>query len=595
MSAGAVPLSTVPAFGPSDANLSTAVGHLRASFPSEVEALLSGRYGCWLGSGISFARFPGLKSLVRDLLKEIYPKCDFTNATCPWRTCFQHILELIHIELDASRTTVPPDTWGDIDLILGQLVDRYSDVLEESVTVAGTRISLSWDILHLDQIYGNDGVDPDAEHILLAVLSAEGVFKELVTTNWDGLIEKAHSICCNGNGHALSVVVEACDIAGSRDAATRLTKVHGCACRCVHDPSKQSLMVATRSDIQNWKESHERQPLRDLVRTIVRERPALFIGLSAQDWNLQCEILGACKEAVGPLPDISKVLFAEPELRQPQRTVINHMLGAEAYAKDSQSIESGATLKLYSKPLLGALLIISLRRKLDVICAAGTAELGGKWQRFVEQSISDLDTLICSHFDSLAESTDNNALWRQLANTLPAFVARCNRLFLKYELPATEGEYYPLCPESVQELSARFGAEERPSLTWFVFTVASLYNGLSRGLWSILSAVGKEGTYGQFELEVCGKQIAIFIVPDSDTGKAKLANRKFIDDIGGRSAAILYVTGRRFTSGSHSPTHVLPYASPPHGPAEIWIQELAELHPHPDSLLDALKYELLRV
>lgn len=595
MSVGAASTTTTSSFGPSNANLSTAVAHLRARFPHELEALLNGRYACWLGSGISFERFPGLKSLVQDLLEKIHSKCDFANSACPWKSCLVHILQLVHVAWDGSRETAPPDKWPDIDNILAQLVDRYSDVLEEPVNVAGTQYSLSWDILHLDTLYGDDGVEPDAEHVLIAVLLAEGVFKELVTTNWDGLIEKAHGISCNGNGHDLSVVVEPRDIVGSRDTSSRLTKVHGCACRCVHDSTKKTLMVATSRDIQNWKESHERQPIRDLVRTIIRERPAIFIGLSAQDWNLQCEILGACKEAVGPLPDISKVLFAEPELKRPQRTVITHMLGDEAYAKDPQSIESGATLRLYSKPLLGALYVISLRRKLDLICTASSAELGGQWEPFVSQAISSLDGLICGHFDALAVPADDNALWRQLADTLPAFVARCNRLFLKYDIPAENKEYYPLCAESVQELSIRLSREESPSLTWFVFTVASIYDGLHRGLWAIRTAVGKDGSYGQFELVVSGRQIAVFIVPDSGTGKAKLAARNFIDYAGGRSAAILYATGRRPNTASHSPSHALPYTSPPNEPAEIWIQDLAATHPHPDSLLDALKHELLCV
>jgi hypothetical protein len=495
--------------------------------------------------------------------------------------------------MDDTRTGTAPSLWPDIAEIARRLVDRYSDVLDQQVN-DGTKVhSMTWDVLQLDQIYGSDTIDPDADHQLLAVLLAEGAFEELVTTNWDGLVEKAHALSCDGSAKQLSIVIEPADIAGSREVRSRLTKVHGCACLCLLDPAKRSLMVATRRELQNWERGHDREPIRELVRTILRERPAIFVGLSVQDWNLQGEILSACKDLVGPLPDVSKVLFAEPELRQAQRTVISHMIGDAAYEADRGAIERQATLGLYSKPLLGSLYVIALRRKLDLIVTAGVGDLTAKWQTFVQQSIGALEQEVCSRFDSLASPSDDSELWRQLARQLPQFVSRFVRLFLKYDIPANHDGYYPLCPESAAELSLRLEREEQPSLTWLMLVIASIHQGKLRALWDVHSATGKSGVFGQFEVQISGRRIAIFVVADSGTGRAKLSMRNHIQLASGQPVAIIYVTGRRPDTPAHAPRHALPYATPSSSPAEIWIQDLAQLHPDSDALLDALKHELL--
>ncbi len=588
--------NTATAFGPSDASLTVAVDHLRSNFPDEIKAILDGRYACWLGSGISLFRFPGLKSLVLKLLDEVYDRCDFSNNTCPWTLCLTDILQLIHVNLDSTRTSAPPSSWTDIEDLLRRLVDCYCDALDQEVQDGTTLHSMTWDILHLDNVYGDDTIEPDADHTLLAVLLAEGAFDELVTTNWDGLIEKAHHQCCNGNGHKLAIVVETGDIPGSRDHGNaRLTKIHGCACRCLGDPAKRSLMVATRRELQGWEQSQEREPIRELVRTILREKPSVFMGLSAQDWNLQSQILGACIDLAGPLPDVSKVLFAEPSLQPSQRTVLRHMIADQDYNRDRQKIETKAVLGLYSKPLLGALYLISLRAKVDLILAAGSSELTPKWQTFVEQAVENLEQDVCGYFDGLASPSDDNELWRQLALLVPAFISRTTRLFLKYELPTAQDEYYPLCPEPVTQLSRRLDGEEHPELTWFLFIIAAIHEGRRRGFWTILQAAGKGGDCGQFELELSGKQIAVFIVADYGTGKGKLIERSLMDPANYRESAVLYVSGRRPETPKHSPQHALPYTTTSSEPAEIWVQELAAIHPAPDALLDALKCELLCV
>lgn len=580
-------------FGPADALLSDAIEHLRTHFGCELEAILSGRYACWLGSGISISRYPGLKSLVWTLLERLYEKCDFNRAECPWNRCLDDILGLVQADVIDIRPALDAGDSSLADSTLNQLVDRYSDVLDHNVVDGGRNYSMTWDVLHLDDVYGDRSILPDADHALLAILLAEGAFQELITTNWDSLVERALDAACASGNHSLAVVVEASDISGSRDARSRIIKVHGCACRCLNDAAKRGQMVATRREIQAWQLDSDRKAIRELVRTVIRERPAVFVGLSAQDWNLQSEILAACKDTEGPLPEISRVLFAEPSIRQPQRTVIRNMFGEEAYLADQTAIEKNATLGLYAKPLLGALYIIAVRKKLDLVIDAGADELSPKWLPFVRDVIEQLEGWITTHFDSLRNPQDDGALWKRFVEVLPPFIARCSRLFLKYDVPASMEEYHPFFPGSYEDLSDRLSAEENPSMTWFLFVIASIYAGVRDGLWSITSSVGKEGVYGQFELFLHGRALSVFVVRDQDSGKAKLFKGDFLSSDGTRYAALLYTSGRRPESKRHAPFHSLPYTFPEDGPVEIWIQELAEVHPDSGSLLEGLKHELL--
>lgn len=227
----------------SNAVLSVAIEHLRNNFAAEIEAILAGRYACWLGSGISISRYPGLKKLVWLLLQRIYERCDFDQQECPWRRCLSNVLGLVEANVADILPALEASDWTVAESTLNRLVNCYSDVLDQNIVDGGKHHSMTWDMLHLDEVYGDTAVSPDADHTLLAVLLAEGAFQDLITTNWDGLVEKAHcNVCASGN-HSLAVVVEASDIAGSRDAKARIIKVHGCACRCLNDQSKREQMV----------------------------------------------------------------------------------------------------------------------------------------------------------------------------------------------------------------------------------------------------------------------------------------------------------------------------------------------------------------
>jgi len=242
---------------------------------------------------------------------------------------------------------------------------------------------------------------------------------------------------------------------------------------------------------------------------------------------------------------------------------------------------------------LGAIYVLTLRRKLDVIIDAGKVDLTTKWETFVRRAVDSLEQTICRRFDALSSPTDTNGLWRELARELPQFVSRFVSLFHKYDFPATEYGYYPLRPESISELRRNLAIEDQPKLTWLMLVIAALHEGVRVPYWSFSASTGLEGKHGQLELLVSGRRISIFVVPDSGSGKAKLTKRNFIDPSSGTRAAVIYATGLRPTSASHAPHRAFPFGPASVGPAEIWIQDLAERHSDSRSLLFALRHELL--
>src|SRR3546814_9424739 len=84
----------------------------------------------------------------------------------------------------------PADGWPDYEALAARLVGNYARMLD--VPVDGEEADyLLWDVLDAANVYANPAIEPDAEHLCLAVLAIEGVASELPTANWDNLIERA--------------------------------------------------------------------------------------------------------------------------------------------------------------------------------------------------------------------------------------------------------------------------------------------------------------------------------------------------------------------------------------------------------------------
>lgn len=576
-------------FDPATVFLSTAMKHLRSNFADELQAIVDCQYSCWLGSGLSLTRFPGLKKLLRTLLEKLISKIDFVNSNCPWRKCITEVLQLAETSKSIAELQTPLSEWIGLEELLSRLVNRYSDVLDNKVYLADRSLSLTRDVLELHKIYGDESIEPDAEHRFLALLIQEGVFKELVSANWDGLIEKA-LMGTGFNSTELAIVVNSQDIVNSSNTKARLTKLHGCAKRCNINPEAIVELVATRTEIQTWEHHDSNRPILELIRTIIRERSTLFVGLSVQDWNLQGQMLESLMNgSTSPFTRPSRALFCQPEINQPQRVVLKHIYNEE-YDHNKTEIDNFSRLRLYAKPFLGALYVECLRLKAVAVINANSGELTVPLLNFVKESIESIESWICMHFDQFS-SSDGNLLWREMVQTLPGIISRFVRLFKRYEFPNDANEYFPLKTGCLSAFGRSLEEEDHSSLMWLLLIISVLCKGQQEGYWKLKSQLGKKGHLGQFGIEVHDREISVFVVPDSGTGSAKLSAKGILNH-SISNTVVFYTESKQHLEGRHSVQDDFPYQSEGADSIEVWIRDYAGCD-GPTQLLERLRYELL--
>lgn len=210
---------------------------LTGEFRSLAEGVADGEYAFWLGSGISRDRVPGLQELIVKVLVRLHGESTDTEG-CPYRSALRQALRLAKLrkeELERTDLAVAPSDWPDLEAVVDGLVSSYSDFL--AIQVDGKEIDyLVWDLIDVRETFGTPA-DPDCEHLCIAILIMEGALRELVSANWDGLIEKAVEELTGETKDHLKVVVLPVDLPGP-DPDSVLLKVHGCAVLAAEDPEK---------------------------------------------------------------------------------------------------------------------------------------------------------------------------------------------------------------------------------------------------------------------------------------------------------------------------------------------------------------------
>jgi hypothetical protein len=142
---------------------------------------------------------------------------------------------------------------------------------------------LLWEGAEVTTTYGDPAIEPDTEHLCIALLILEGVASEIPSANWDGLIEKAVAEV-NSGAPALLVCVDPEDLRAPALQA-RLYKFHGCAVRARDDEAKyRPLLIARQSQIHAW--IPQGGPFVTRLIDIATTKPTLMVGLSAQDANI---------------------------------------------------------------------------------------------------------------------------------------------------------------------------------------------------------------------------------------------------------------------------------------------------------------------
>jgi hypothetical protein len=192
-----------------------------------------GEYALWLGSAISRERVAALNGVLGRLIEFLRTRIA-PGGGCPYRTSLNEILALANPSDEETARMIFTDdsaTWPDLPVILRRLSEKYSHVLD--ITVAGQPDAdyLLWEAADFANTFANQ--EPDAEHLCIGILALEGAVSDLVSANWDGLIEAAIQEL-GQNLEFYRICVTGTDFRGPA-AAAKLLKFHGCAVRAIEN------------------------------------------------------------------------------------------------------------------------------------------------------------------------------------------------------------------------------------------------------------------------------------------------------------------------------------------------------------------------
>lgn len=340
-----------------------ALSVLRADYSSLLEDLARGERVLWVGSGISRDQVPPVAELLSKVLSFLR---DAIASSDPRDEHFLALREIIeqYLPEQLDEFLRSPGTWA-LPSDLSTLTNHYSAIL---ATEVGTQDQdyLLWEALDIRETYGSPTLTPGPEHWLIAILVHEGVLDEAVTTNWDGLIERAvRDSTMPGAPEKLSVLVTAESFRSGR-APFKLYKAHGCAVLARTDPTYREYLVAQTFDIATWEHELKFIALVHKLRDLAKNRESLMLGTSVQDSNLLGQIARATQDLRWPWdPDHPACLFAEPHISQTQRDALR-IYYRDDYPPHREDICSRSALGMYSGPVLGALAIHVTVEKLTI-------------------------------------------------------------------------------------------------------------------------------------------------------------------------------------------------------------------------------------
>lgn len=344
---------------------------LDGSFEPFAAGVSNGLYAFWLGSGISFGRAPGLRSLVAKVVEFVRSHIDPADPKCKFAGLMEEILSLASTSTEErarSNLNEPFANWPDQRALVERLVGSYSKLL--GLTVDGEAMDyLLWNVIDVGATFADATMTPDVEHLCLAALSLEGAAPEMLSANWDPLIERAVDTLTDGNA-ALgpTVVARPTDLQQPRNK-TRLIKFHGCAVKAKGDPGGyRRWLVATHDQIVAWCTQVDNQGLVTALTHIVGTKRTLMLGLSTQDVNIQGIFNRAANELNWQLGDPPpSYVFSEQDVGIDQRSLLKNVYRGQITSENLPAVLESARIQAFAKPLLTALLLDVWSRKLQAL------------------------------------------------------------------------------------------------------------------------------------------------------------------------------------------------------------------------------------
>ncbi|MDR6144007.1 hypothetical protein QE375_003561 [Microbacterium foliorum] len=313
-----------------------------------------GHYNFWLGSGISRRRAKTVPQFLRGLLIFLRDRLE-AETDGPHRLALIDVLALADVSDVDGRELQDIEEWSDLDAICLRLANQYSAALDVDVDGQDPDYLL-WDGIDVVAQYTGP-IEPDIEHVAVALLGAEGAVPTLVSANWDPLVERAYELVFTSRSGLLKVEVHP-DEFRPPHARTELIKFHGCATLALENEGRyRPLMIARKSQISDWITDDKFRALRERVTGIVRDTKTLIAGLSAQDADIQAVFGAAANMNAWSWPDQpGAVVIATPELGHDQKQVLKQAYDG-TYSGHAHEIQRNAQLGAYPSLVFLALLV----------------------------------------------------------------------------------------------------------------------------------------------------------------------------------------------------------------------------------------------
>lgn len=422
------------------------LGLLDGPFRAFAEGVAEDRYSFWLGSGVSFGRVDGLKQIVPRVMEFLRGQIAAGNPDCRFKKAFEEALGLAQLS-DAEKVRIdsarPFAEWPDVDAITARLIGKYAHLLETLVEGEAEDF-VHWEGVDIVSTFADPAIEPDVEHLCIAVLILEGVSSEIASANWDGLVEKAVDQLTMGQP-SLVVCIRPEDLR-EPGLRARLFKFHGCAVKAASDEATfRPYLIGRQSQIYGWVARPENKAMVNRLIDLVATKPTLMMGLSAQDANIQAIFAEAEARMAWPWPgDRPSYVFSENAIGVDQHGLLRNVYRAAYTPATRQQIMDSAVIRAFAKPLLVALVLNVLCSKLGRLIELVPGALGAADRHHLQAGVVAVRDLL-----GAAAETDRLAFVR----TLIEQSSRAMMIFRDGYVAPAPRPYNPIAPIPLQQMA----------------------------------------------------------------------------------------------------------------------------------------------
>lgn len=563
-----------------------ALRHLRDTQLALLQDVAESRRVLWIGSAISRDEVPAVPTMIERVLLHLRDRAAVADATDPYFGSLTRIVDR-HLPTEVRRLERDGFAWAPRAASLDRASIVYDEILGEDVDGEAPGY-LIWTALDLCAVYGDPAILPGCEHVLVAILAAERAACHAVTTNWDGLIERAVAGTTPQGENARLAVRMANDDFREPSRILTLYKPHGCAARALSDATYQQYIVATKTDIAAWESAPRTLEVRRHLEQLARNQPSLMLGLSVRDYNLLATLAQASQDHPWTWDsDHPAYVFAARGVEPDHRRLLQLAYDG-AYLADRAQVESASVAGFYSGHVLAALCIDVVARKLTRLLALATDFTA---DTVVLQCLKDgLTRLERDFITAMRDSVS------QVSAAFVGTISPIHRLYAGHVEDSGQEIYEPLFPGSILDVADNQIVRSM-RLTALAVALALLGVGRQRNLWRVRTsseasgllelspiAPGKVGTPGRSALR-------LIVVRDAEAADSVMDSALWRDAV--EPIVMLHATGTRPASPSRSPGRGIGSARKRRViRQEAWLSGLAPSSGSMDGLLDAFRREV---